>query len=77
MQTTSIDHKELRKQLEDTYFVQWVTKFDSTQGHLQVVGNCVRNRKTWETLFYHKDYGVCQKIADILNEEELTNVRRT
>ena len=70
MQTTSIDHKELRKQLEDTYFVQWVTKFDSTQGHLQVVGYCVRNRKTWETLFHNKEHRVCQKIADMLNEEE-------
>lgn len=69
MSTTNIDYKELRKQLEAPYFVQWVTKFDSEQGHLQMVGHCVRNHKTGETLFQHKDYGVCEKICQILNEE--------
>jgi hypothetical protein len=50
------------------YWVQWVTKFDSEQGHLQVVGHCVRSNK--ETLFQHKDYEVCVKVCEMLNEEE-------
>ena len=52
------------------YWVQWVTKFDSEQGHLQVVGHCVRSNK--ETLFQHKDYEVCMKVCEMLNEGEVT-----
>ena len=52
------------------YWVQWVTKFDSEQGHLQVVGHCVRSNK--ETLFQHKDYEVCVKVCEMLNEGEVT-----
>ena len=68
MSTKNITYKDLRKQLEDTYFVQWVTKFDSIQGRLQVVGSCVRNRKTGETLFYHESADVCEKVCQMLNE---------
>jgi len=69
MSTTNIDHKELRKQLEETYFVQGVTA-TNRYGRLVVMGYCVRDRGTscWDTVFKHKDYGVCQKIADMLNE---------
>jgi len=68
MSTTKIDHKELRKQLEAPYFVQWVTKFDSTKGDLEVVGYCVKRHKTWETVFYNEDKTVCKKVCEMLNE---------
>ena len=77
MQTTSVDYKDLRKKLEAPYFVQWVTEWDDNNHITRVVGCCVRNHKTGETLFQHKDFGVCEKVCEMLNEEELTNVRRT
>jgi hypothetical protein len=67
---TKIDYDELRKQREAPYFVQWVTKFDSIKGDLEVVGYCVRRHKTWETVFQHKDYEVCVKVCEMLNENE-------
>ncbi len=68
MNTTNVDYKDLRRQMDARYFVQWVTKFDSIQGRLQVVGSCVRNRKTGETLFYHESADVCEKVCEMLNE---------
>jgi hypothetical protein len=77
--TTNVDYKELRKALGARYFVQWVTKLDSIQGHLQVVGYCVRDQHDpqWKTVFQHKDKTVCRKVCEMLNEGELTNVRGT
>jgi hypothetical protein len=74
---TNIDHKELRRKLEARYFVQWVTK-RYEQGHLQVVGHCVRDQgdPQWKTVFEHKDKIVCEKICQILNEGA-NNVRGT
>jgi hypothetical protein len=71
MNRVEIDTKKLRDELGATYFVQWMTKFDSITGHLQVVGYCVRDKSDsqWATVFQHKERSVCQKIADILNEE--------
>lgn len=66
--TTNIDYKDLREQLGDTYFVQWITEWDDNNQIIRVMGNCVRNRKTGETLFYHKNYEVCEKVCDMLNE---------
>lgn len=73
MSITNIDYKYLREKLKARYFVQWVTEFDSNNHILRVVGSCVRNNKTGETVFKHKEESVCQKIADMLNEEEEHN----
>jgi len=75
----SVNYKPLRAEVNVRYIVQWVTKFDSTQGHLQVVGFCVRDTRSsnWATLFQHEDETVCRKVCEMLNEEELTNVRGT
>lgn len=74
--TTNIDYKELRQKLDAPFFVQWVTRHWPA-GQVEVVGYCVRNQKTYETLFYHKNYEVCEKICQMLNEEEEhNNVRR-
>jgi len=56
----------------ERYIVQWVTKFDSKQGHLQVVGFCVRDTgsSNWATLFQHEDEIVCRKVCEMLNEKE-------
>jgi hypothetical protein len=50
------------------YWVQWVTEFDYNNHVTQVLGYCVRSNK--ETLFKHKDYEVCEKVCDMLNENE-------
>jgi len=75
--TTNVNYKELRRKLEARYFVQWVTK-RYEQGHLQAVGYCVRDKRDshWKTVFEHEDYGVCEKICQILNEGA-NNVRGT
>ena len=66
-------------QARERYIVQWVTEFDYNNHLTKVVGYCVRDTDDtqWATLFRHKDYGVCEKICQILNEKELTNVRGT
>ena len=58
--------------LDKRYIVQWITEWDDNNHITQVVGYCVRDtrRGSWPTLFKHKEENVCQKIADILNEEE-------
>lgn len=61
-----VDYKELRRKLDDPYYVQWVTEAEET--NFRVVGYCVRKRKTLETVFEHESRNVCQKIADMLNE---------
>ena len=50
------------------YWVQWVTEFDYNNHVTQVLGYYVRSNK--ETLFKHKDYEVCEKVCDMLNENE-------
>jgi hypothetical protein len=67
--TTNVDYKDLRRKLGARYFVQWVTKLDSIQGDLEVVGYCVKKHKTWETVFYNKSETVCRKVCEMLNEE--------
>ena len=51
--------------------MQWVTEFDDNNHCVRVLGYCVRDRSDWEwkTVFNHKEEAVCQKIANILNEE--------
>ena len=81
MSTTNVNYKDLRRKLDARYFVRWVTEFDSNNHILRLVGYCVRDQgdSHWKTVFQHKDYGVCEKVCDMLNEneEELTNVRGT
>jgi hypothetical protein len=78
MRKTEVDTKKLRDELAARYIVQWVTEFDSNNDIIKVVGYCVRDKKSfgWTTLFRHESADVCEKVADMLNEEELTNVRR-
>jgi hypothetical protein len=67
---TKTTYEELRKASGARYFVQWVTKFDSEQGNLQLVGYCVRDMSDsqWKTVFQHKDETVCRKVCGMLNE---------
>lgn len=64
-------NKRLREKLRTRYFVQWITKFDSRNHIIDVLGYCVRDRDIsgWPTVFKHVEPNVCQKIADMLNEE--------
>jgi hypothetical protein len=67
---TDIFYEELRKQGESPHFVQWITA--TKGGELIILGWCVREAKTWKTLFQHKDKAVCRKVCDMLNEGEVT-----
>ena len=63
------------------YMVQWITEHDPNVGgaaQLKVIGYCIRDRSTptWGIVFEHESHDVCQKLANILNEED-NNVRRT
>ena len=71
MQTTSIDPKKLRDELEARYIVQWRTA-TNRHGELIIMGYCVRDKESfgWSTLFQHEDEAVCRKVCDMLNEEE-------
>lgn len=70
MSITTTNYKDLRKGLEARYFVQWIT-VTNRHGELIITGYCVRDRETieWTTVFKHESKEVCQKIADMLNEE--------
>jgi hypothetical protein len=62
------------------YIARWVTDYvknESGTAQIQVLGYCVYDSKGCKTLFEHKDREVCQKLVNILNEEEANNVRRT
>ena len=48
------------------YIARWITTY--LDGNLAVTGYCVYDTKECKTLFEHKDRGVCQKLANILNE---------
>jgi hypothetical protein len=67
-----VDHKKLRDELKARYIVQWVTKFDSNNHIIAVVGYCVRDKNSfgWPTLFYHESETVCMKVCEMLNEKE-------
>jgi hypothetical protein len=69
-----VDRKKLREKLQARYIVQWVTEWDDNNHITQVLGYCVRDTRSsqWPTLFRHKDKVVCEKVCDMLNEEELT-----
>ena len=70
MNITKTTYEELRKASGARYFVQWVTKFDSTKGNLEVAGWCVRDTADlqWKTVFENKDDSVCRKVCEMLNE---------
>lgn len=60
------------------YWVQWVTEWDDNNHIVRVLGYCVRNMDTFngDTIFRHESKEVCEKICQMLNEEEeLNNVR--
>jgi hypothetical protein len=63
---TDIFYEELRKQGEAPYFVQWITA--TKGGELIILGWCVREAKTWKTLFNNESKEVCEKLVSILNE---------
>ena len=54
------------------YIVQWVTEWDENNHITRVVGYCVRDKKSsgWPTLFRHESKEVCEKVCEMLNEEE-------
>lgn len=56
------------------YIARWVTELKD--GSLYVLGYCVYDSKDCKTLFEHENRDVCQKLVNILNEED-NNVRRT
>jgi hypothetical protein len=64
---TDIFYEELRKQGEAPYFVQWITAINR-HGEIIILGWCVREAKTWKTLFNNENKEVCEKLASILNE---------
>lgn len=72
MRKTEVDTKKLREKLQARYIVQWVTEWDDNNHIVRVLGYCVRDKKTFgmKTLFYHESADVCEKVADMLNEEE-------
>jgi hypothetical protein len=71
MQKTEVDTKKLRDELGARYIVQWITA-TNRYGRLVVMGYCVRDKGSsqWPTLFRHESADVCEKVADMLNEEE-------
>ena len=73
-----IDTRVPDSQARERYIVQWITA-TNRHGELIIMGYCVRDTDDtqWATLFRHKDETVCRKVCDMLNEEELTNVRGT
>ena len=52
--------------------MQWVTEFDYNNHITKVLGYCVRDTGSsqWPTLFRHEDEVVCEKVCEMLNEEE-------
>ena len=50
------------------YIVRWVTEHDG--GTLLVVGYCVYDTKECKTLFEHKDKQVCQKVLEMMLNDE-------
>ena len=59
------------------YIVRWVTdhiKNESGTAQIQVLGYCVYDTKECKTLFEHKDKQVCQKVLEmVLNDETKGN----
>lgn len=68
-----MSHEDLLRR--GRYIARWMTTIED--GTLYVTGYCVYDSKDCKTLFEHEDRDVCQKLVNILNEEEDNNVRRT
>jgi hypothetical protein len=64
---TKIDYDKLVAHSGRPYFVQWIT---ATNQHHEIVvlGWCVKEAKTWQTMFKHEDRTVCMKVCEMLNE---------
>jgi hypothetical protein len=69
--TKNITYEALRKQLDDPYFVQWITA-TNRHGELIIMGYCVRDKgdSHWATVFKHEDRVVCEKVCQMLNENK-------
>jgi hypothetical protein len=64
---TKIDYDKVGGSSSSPYFVQWIT---ATNRHNEIVllGWCVKEAKTWNTMFKHEDKAVCMKVCEMLNE---------
>ena len=53
------------------YIVRWITEHgEHTDWDLQVIGYCVYDTKECKTLFEHKDKQVCQKVLEMMLNDE-------
>jgi hypothetical protein len=68
---TKTTYEELRKASQARYFVQWITA-TNRHGELIIMGYCVRDKgdSHWATVFEHEDKVVCEKVCQMLNENE-------
>ena len=64
---TKIDYDKLVGSSSSPYFVQWIT---ATNRHNEIIvlGWCVKEAKTWNTVFKNEDEIVCRKVCGMLNE---------
>ena len=53
------------------FIVRWVTEYgEHTNWNLQVVGYCVYDTRDCKTLFEHPDKQVCQKVLEMMLNDE-------
>jgi hypothetical protein len=64
---TKIDYDKLVVSSNNPYFVQWITATNQ-QYEIVVLGWCVKEAKTWKTMFKNEDETVCRKVCEMLNE---------
>ena len=55
------------------YIVRWRTEHDNTKSgaaQIRVIGYCVYDRKDCKTLFEHADREVCEKVLEMMLNDE-------
>jgi hypothetical protein len=55
------------------YIVRWRTEHDKTESgaaQIRVIGYCVYDRKDCKTLFEHADRQVCEKVLEMMLNDE-------
>ena len=55
------------------YIVRWVTEHDKNESgaaQIRVIGYCVYDRKDCKTLFEHADREVCEKVLEMMLNDE-------
>lgn len=64
---TKIDYDKVGGSSSSPYFVQWIT---ATNRHNEIIvlGWCVKEAKTWKTMFKNESKEVCEKVREMLNE---------